>query len=92
MRKAWEQSTLKSVPATSTATSRPHATAPCASVKLARRIPPARGMPRSAAAPTVGASGDEEDGVMRRGSFYGGLVVSAALVVAFVAVALTLKA
>ena len=29
---------------------------------------------------------------MRRGSFYGGLVVSAALVVAFVAVALTLKA
>jgi hypothetical protein len=29
---------------------------------------------------------------MRRGSFYGGLVVSVALMLAFVAVALTLKA
>jgi hypothetical protein len=37
-------------------------------------------------------SGDEEDGVMRRESLYGGLVVSVALVLAFVAVALTLKA
>ena len=49
-------------------------------------------MPPSAAPPTVRAGGKEENWVVRKGAFYGGLVVLASLALAFVAVALTLKA
>jgi hypothetical protein len=48
-------------------------------------------MPPSAAPPTVDEKGNEEERVMR-GSQYGSVVVILALVLAFTAVALTLKA